>query len=83
MILFYFSELKVTPSSKVVGDLAQFMVQNKLEEHDVLARASELDFPNSVVGFMQGELGQPYGGFPEPLRTQVHFRFICHIPTHK
>ena len=56
----------------MVGDLAQFMVQNDLEEHDVLARASELDFPNSVVGFMQGELGQPYGGFPEPLRTQVH-----------
>ena len=55
----------------MVGDLAQFMVQNDLEEHDVLARASELDFPNSVVGFMQGELGQPYGGFPEPLRTQV------------
>lgn len=55
----------------MVGDLAQFMVQNNLAEHDVLARAGELDFPNSVVGFMQGELGQPYGGFPEPLRTQV------------
>lgn len=63
--------IKVTPSSKVVGDLAQFMVQNSLEEHDVIGRASELDFPNSVVGFMQGEIGQPYGGFPEPLRTQV------------
>ena len=66
----------MTPSSKVVGDLAQFMVQNNLEEHDVLARASELDFPNSVVGFMQGELGQPYGGFPEPLRSQVSPNFL-------
>ena len=53
------------------------MVQNNLNEHDVLARASELDFPNSVVGFMQGELGQPYGGFPEPLRTQVRQIFLC------
>lgn len=63
--------IKVTPSSKVVGDLAQFMVQNNLDDRDVIARASELDFPSSVVGFMQGDIGQPYGGFPEPLRTQV------------
>lgn len=47
------------------------MVQNKLDEKDVLSRASELDFPSSVVEFMQGYLGQPYGGFPEPLRSQV------------
>lgn len=64
--------LQVTPSSKVVGDLAQFMVQNNLDDRDVIARASELDFPSSVVGFMQGDIGQPYGGFPEPLRTQVY-----------
>jgi len=62
---------QVTPTSKVVGDLAQFMVQNKLDERDVLSKASELDFPSSVVEFMQGYLGQPYGGFPEPLRSQV------------
>lgn len=62
---------QVTPTSKVVGDLAQFMVQNKLDERDVKAKASELDFPSSVVEFMQGYLGQPYGGFPEPLRSQV------------
>ena len=61
----------MTPTSKVVGDLAQFMVQNKLEGSDVLARAEELDFPQSVLDFMQGNLGQPYGGFPEPLRTKV------------
>ena len=63
--------LQVTPTSKVVGDLAQFMVQNKLDERDVLSRAEELDFPTSVIEFMQGYLGQPYGGFPEPLRTKV------------
>lgn len=68
-----FIPFQVTPTSKVVGDLAQFMVQNKLDEKDVLSRASELDFPSSVVEFMQGYLGQPYGGFPEPLRSQVSF----------
>lgn len=63
--------IKVTPSSKVVGDLAQFMVSNNLSEDDVLQKAGELSFPVSVVEFMQGKLGQPYGGYPEPLRTQV------------
>eukprot|EP00112_Aurelia_sp_Birch-Aquarium-sp1_P007331 Seg1798.9 transcript_id=Seg1798.9/GoldUCD/mRNA.D3Y31 product="Pyruvate carboxylase mitochondrial" protein_id=Seg1798.9/GoldUCD/D3Y31 len=63
--------VKVTPTSKVVGDLAQFMVQNKLEEHDFLQRADELNVPSSVIEFLQGHLGQPYGGFPEPLRTKL------------
>ena len=63
--------IKVTPSSKVVGDLAQFMVQNDLGEKDVLEQADTLSFPSSVVDFLEGRLGQPYGGFPEPLRTQV------------
>lgn len=63
--------IKVTPSSKVVGDLAQFMVQNKLSAKDVEERAEELSFPSSVVEFMQGFIGEPYGGFPEPLRTKV------------
>jgi len=63
--------VKVTPTSKVVGDLAQFMVQNKLTAKDVLDRADELSFPLSVVEFLQGYLGEPYGGFPEPLRTKV------------
>merc|ERR1719510_2545990 len=63
--------VKVTPSSKIVGDLAQFMVQNKLSKKDVLARASELSFPGSVVEFLQGHIGQPVGGFPEPFRSQV------------
>ncbi|PNH09743.1 Pyruvate carboxylase 1, partial [Tetrabaena socialis] len=63
--------VKVTPSSKVVGDLAQFMVQNGLDEHSLVARAESLSFPSSVVEFMQGYLGQPSFGFPEPLRSRV------------
>ncbi|KAI8388513.1 pyruvate carboxylase [Radiomyces spectabilis] len=63
--------VKVTPSSKVVGDMAQFMVSNNLTGQDVIERASNLSFPTSVVEFFQGYLGQPYGGFPEPLRSQI------------
>ena len=63
--------IKVTPSSKVVGDLAQFMVQNDLTEQDVLARAETLSLPTSVVEFFWGALGVPHGGFPEPLRTRI------------
>lgn len=63
--------VKVTPSSKVVGDLAQFMVQNDLTPQQVVDRAEALSFPESVVELLEGRLGQPYGGFPEPLRTRV------------
>ena len=63
--------VKVTPTSKVVGDLAQFMVSNKLSYDDVLAKAEQLDFPGSVLEFFEGLMGQPYGGFPEPLRTKA------------
>ena len=63
--------VKVTPTSKVVGDLAQFMVSNKLDYDGVIAKAEELDFPGSVLEFFEGLMGQPYGGFPEPLRTKA------------
>lgn len=63
--------VKVTPTSKVVGDLAQFMVSNNLSHDDVLAKAEQLDFPSSVLEFFEGLMGQPYGGFPEPLRSQA------------
>ncbi|XP_066583302.1 pyruvate carboxylase, mitochondrial isoform X2 [Prorops nasuta] len=63
--------IKVTPSSKVVGDLAQFMVQNKLTSEDVFNKAEELSFPKSVVEFLQGAIGEPHGGFPEPFRSKV------------
>lgn len=63
--------IKVTPSSKIVGDLAQFMVQNNLTRETLVDRADDLSFPKSVVDFMQGNVGQPPYGFPEPLRTKV------------
>jgi pyruvate carboxylase len=63
--------VKVTPTSKVVGDLAQFMVSNSLSHDDVLSKADQLDFPSSVLEFFEGLMGQPYGGFPEPLRSQA------------
>ncbi|EDW09852.2 pyruvate carboxylase, mitochondrial [Drosophila mojavensis] len=63
--------IKVTPSSKVVGDLAQFMVQNKLSRAQVLEKAKELSFPKSVTEYLQGYMGIPHGGFPEPFRSDV------------
>lgn len=63
--------VKVTPTSKVVGDFAQFMVSNKLSYDDVLKKASTLDVPASVLDFFEGLMGQPYGGFPEPLRSEI------------
>ena len=54
-----------------MGDFAQFMVSNKLSKKDVLERAEHLDFPSSVVEFFQGYLGQPVGGFPEPVRSKI------------
>ncbi|ARI77608.1 pyruvate carboxylase [Halobacillus mangrovi] len=63
--------VKVTPSSKVVGDMALFMVQNELNEDDIFERGDNLDFPDSVVEFFQGYLGQPYGGFPSELQRII------------
>lgn len=63
--------VKVTPSSKVVGDMALFMVQNELTEEQVYERGSELTYPKSVIDFFQGKLGRPAGGFPEKLREIV------------
>jgi pyruvate carboxylase len=57
--------VKVTPSSKVVGDLALFMTANNLSAEDVLEKGATLSFPESVKGMLRGEIGQPYGGFPE------------------
>ncbi|HYG86573.1 MAG TPA: pyruvate carboxylase [Azospirillum sp.] len=63
--------VKVTPTSKVVGDMALMMVTGGLSEADVLDPAREIAFPDSVVQLMRGELGQPPGGFPEALRRKV------------
>ena len=63
--------VKVTPSSKVVGDMALYMVQNNLTEDDVYERGESLDFPDSVVELFQGYLGQPYQGFPKELQQII------------
>ena len=63
--------VKVTPSSKVVGDMALFMVQNDLTEEDVLTKGHSIDFPDSVVELLMGYLGQPQGGLPEELQKVV------------
>jgi pyruvate carboxylase len=63
--------VKVTPSSKVVGDMALFMVQNDLSEQDVIEKGEKIDFPDSVVELFEGYLGQPHGGFPEELQKVI------------
>ncbi len=63
--------IKVTPTSKVVGDMALFMVQNNLSEADVMEKGDTISFPNSVIEFFQGYLGQPYGGFPAELQKII------------
>ncbi len=63
--------IKVTPSSKIVGDMAMFMIQNNLQPEDVYQRGQELTFPQGVVDFFKGMIGQPYGGFPEKLQKIV------------
>lgn len=63
--------VKVTPSSKVVGDMALFMVQNDLTEQNIYERGAAMDFPDSVIEFFQGYLGQPHGGFPEKLQALI------------
>lgn len=63
--------VKVTPSSKVVGDMALFMVQNELDEESVLTQGKSLDFPESVVSFFKGDIGQPAGGMNKELQAVV------------
>jgi pyruvate carboxylase len=63
--------IKVTPTSKVVGDMALFMVANNLTPEDITAGKRELAFPESVVEFFEGKLGQPVGGFPRALQERV------------
>ncbi len=63
--------VKVTPTSKVVGDLAIFMVQNELTKENLLAKGQNLTFPDSVVDYFSGMMGQPEGGFPKNLQRIV------------
>ncbi|WP_339780337.1 pyruvate carboxylase [uncultured Thalassospira sp.] len=63
--------VKVTPSSKVVGDMALMMVTSGLTENDVLDPKKDIAFPDSVISFFRGEIGQPVGGFPPALQRKV------------
>ena len=63
--------IKVTPSSKVVGDLAIFMVKNKLDKNNILIEGKNLAFPDSVVDYCKGMIGQPEGGIPKDIQKIV------------
>lgn len=63
--------IKVTPSSKVVGDLALHLVAVGADPHEFEANPHEYDIPDSVIGFLNGELGEPAGGWPEPFRSKA------------
>ncbi|MDR2357286.1 MAG: pyruvate carboxylase [Oscillospiraceae bacterium] len=63
--------VKVTPSSKMVGDLAIFMVQNNLTPENIVSRGESLTFPDSVVSYFKGMMGQPAWGFPPRLQQVV------------
>ena len=63
--------VKVTPSSKAVGDMAIFMVQNELTPENITEKGKGIDFPDSIVAFFEGMMGQPEGGFPKELQKIV------------
>lgn len=63
--------IKVTPSSKMVGDMAIFMVQNDLTPENIYEKAKNMAFPDSVVSYFKGMMGQPEGGFPKELQKIV------------
>ncbi|TLD41691.1 MAG: Pyruvate carboxylase [Candidatus Jettenia ecosi] len=63
--------VKVTPSSKVVGDLTLFLVTNDLNAQDIVKNNREISFPTSVVEFFEGRLGQPTGGFPKEVQYRI------------
>lgn len=63
--------VKVTPSSKMVGDLAIFMVQNNLTKDNIVEEGKDLNFPDSAVSYFSGMMGQPEGGFPKDIQEIV------------
>ena len=63
--------VKVTPSTKVVGDLALALVGAGVSADEFASDPAKFDIPDSVIGFLRGELGDPPGGWPEPLRTKA------------
>jgi len=63
--------VKVTPSSKMVGDMAIFMVQNDLDANNIVEKGQNLSFPDSVVSYFEGMMGQPQHGFPADIQEIV------------
>jgi pyruvate carboxylase len=63
--------VKVTPTSKVVGDLALYLVSSDIDPQEFEEDPADYDLPESVIGFLRGEIGEPPGGWPEPLRSEV------------
>lgn len=63
--------VKVTPSSKVVGDMSQYLISNGYTINDVLEKGETISFPQSVISFFRGDLGQPVGGFPKELQKII------------
>ncbi|OFY71393.1 MAG: pyruvate carboxylase [Bacteroidetes bacterium RIFCSPLOWO2_12_FULL_37_12] len=63
--------IKVTPSSKVVGDMALFMVANGMKKQDIMEKGNDISFPESVISYFKGEIGQPYGGFNTELQKII------------
>ena len=63
--------VKVTPSSKMVGDFAIFMVQNNLTAENIVEKGKHLSYPDSVINYFEGMMGQPQGGFPKDIQAIV------------
>ncbi|KKO19993.1 MAG: pyruvate carboxylase [Candidatus Brocadia sp.] len=63
--------VKVTPSSKVVGDMTLFLVTNTIQARDIITNSRDISFPTSVVEFFEGRLGQPTGGFPREIQEKI------------
>ena len=61
----------MTPTSKVVGDLALFVVSGGIDWDELRERPQEFDLPGSVLGFLRGELGEPAGGLPQPFAERA------------
>ena len=63
--------IKVTPSSKVVGDMAMYLTANDFTAADVIEKSDTMAFPESVINFFKGDLGQPYKGFPKEVQGLI------------
>ena len=63
--------VKVTPSSKVVGDMAMYLTANDFTAQEVLEKSETMAFPESVINFFKGDLGQPYQGFPKDVQKSI------------